>query len=530
MTTTEPTYDDVTAERARVLDQIDDLLNTAQAENRGLTDAERAEHDSLDERAGELEAELGRMSLEAADRARFDRAEARRAFSVPMVNLGRVEGPAASRSLTELFWATNEDVAAGGFDKTGRFMPHFGARASVDQVVVRDATDPQVEVLAPRLSEFRPEHAAAIRSFQRTAAAMSLWGMLVNRDASNASQGFEAARSHRVWADRWQSAMRALDVDTSGEGGTWVPTGIGAELHERVRASGKIAPLFSTIDLPTNPWKWPIEGSDATAYRVAEPTGDTESKPSASTPGTVAATFDAEIFGGRVLISRSLEADSALAIIPYITRKLVQAMVDAEEKAILDGDTDGTHQDSDVGASTTDARTAWDGLRKRAIANASNNGAGALTVALLNTTRGGMGKWGLNPAELVFIVGVSSFFDLLGDSNVVTVDKMGAQASILNGQLASVYGIPIIVSEHVRENLNASGVYDGITTTKTTAMCVNRQEWAMGRRMALEVETDDSIYRETYQRVLVGFMREDFQNIGDASSNDDTSICYNVTP
>ena len=88
-------------------------------------------------------------------------------------------------------------------------------------------------------------------------------------------------------------------------------------------------------------------------------------------PGTGAATFDAEIFGGRVLFSKSLEADSALAILPYVQRKLVQAFVDAEEKAILDGDTDGTHQDSDVGSSTTDARTAWDGLRKRALANSS---------------------------------------------------------------------------------------------------------------------------------------------------------------
>jgi hypothetical protein len=95
-------------------------------------------------------------------------------------------------------------------------------------------------------------------------------------------------------------------------------------LHEKVRAMGKVAPLFTRIDLPTNPWKWPIEGADATAYRVAEPTADTESKMTASTPGTAAATFDAEIFGGRTLFSRSLEADSALAILPYATAKLVR--------------------------------------------------------------------------------------------------------------------------------------------------------------------------------------------------------------
>ena len=109
------------------------------------------------------------------------------------------------------------------------------------------------------------------------------------------------------------------------------------------------------------------------------------------------------------------------------------------------------------------------------------------------------------------------------------MDKLGPNATILNGQVGTLFGAPVIVSEWVRENLNASGVYDGITTTKTYALAVNRGEWAMGQRMALDVEVDDSIYRETYQRVLVGFMREDFQSITDTAANKDTSLGYNIT-
>ena len=61
-------------------------------------------------------------------------------------------------------------------------------------------------------------------------------------------------------------------------------------------------------------------------------------------------------------------------------------------------------------------------------------------------------------------------------------------------------------------------------------MCVNRNEWAIGQRMALDVEVDDSIYRETFQRGAVAFQREDFQNLGDAATNEDTAIAYNTTP
>lgn len=509
-------------ERARQLDIIDDVIRTAKEQGRPFTDDERVRHDeavaAIEGDAG-LDEMIARASVEEDDAERVAAHDVRRArYAVPNVNVkaGASVGGDVTRNLDALLWATNETVTADN-----------GAKVNVEQVVVRNK-DGHGELQAPRLAEFRPADREAIRGFQKTVADMAMFGMLVDRDANTSAKGFEVARSHRLFKDRWNGVMRALDVDTTAEGGNWVPTGIGAELHEKVRAAGKVAALFDRIDIPTNPWKWPIEGGDPTAYRVAEPVGDTETKFTVSTAGTQAATFDAEIFGVRQLISRSLDADSALAILPYVQRKTVQAFVDAEEKAILDGDTDGSHMDSDIGASTTAAVTAWDGLRKRGLAE-TTQAITTTSVANLALLRKAMGKWGVNPADLAFIVGVSSYLVLQSDANLLTVDKMGPNATILSGQVGSLFGVPVIVSEWVRENLNASGVYDGITTTKTYALCVNRREWAMGQRMALDIQTDDSIYRETFQRVMVGFMREDFQSIASASTDDNTSIGYNIT-
>jgi hypothetical protein len=526
---TTPTISDLRDERAALLDQIDDILNTAREASRSvLEDDERTRHDAAVARVAELDEQITRSEIERADSDRFESAEARRA-RYATVSVNTPQEPAhASRSLDELLWATDETVAAGRFGKAAQFQAHSTARNPVEQVAVRSQNDDLV--LAPRIGEFAPQHRQAIRSFQTTVADMALFGMLVDNSARTSAQGFEVARSHKAMKGRWEQICRALDVDTSGEGADWVPTGIGASLHEKVRASGKVAPLFTRIDLPTNPWKWPVEGADAAAYRVAEPTSDTATKVGASTPGTVAPTFDAEIFGARTLWSRSVDADSAIAILPFTTMKLVQAFVDAEEKAILDGDTDGTHQDTDVQAiGATDPRTAWDGLRKKALAQTVATATTA-SAANLGLVRKALGKWGVNPAELAFIVGVSNYHALLSDSNLLTVDKMGPNATILNGQIGSVFGVPVIVSEHVREDLNASGVQDGITSTKTYMLCVNRNEWAIGQRMALDVEVDDSIYRETYQRVAVAFMREDFQSLAGAATNDDTAIAFNVTP
>lgn len=524
-----PTINDLSDERATLLTEIDDILNTAREASRSkLEDDERTRHDAAVARVDELDELIRAATVEAGDADRFESAEARRA-RYATVGVNTAATPAhASRSLDELLWATSEDVAAGSYDKTGTFRQQGNARNRVEQVAVRSANDELIR--APRIDEFAPVHRQAVRGFQNTVADMALFGMMIDPSAKNSAQGFEVARNHKATKGRWQEICRALDVDTSAEGTEWVPTGIGASLHEKVRASGKVAPLFSRIDLPTNPWKWPVEGADATAYRVAEPTSDTATKVTASTPGTAATTFDAEIFGARILWSKSLEADSALAILPFTRAKLVQAFVDGEEKAILDGDADGTHQDADVQAiGATDVRTAWDGLRKKALAQTVVT-ATSTSVANLLLLRKGMGKWGVNPSDLAYIVGVSAMHALLADTTLLTVDKMGPQATILNGMIGSISGVPVIVSEHVREVLNASGVEDGITQTKTYNLCVNRNEWAMGQRSPLDVQVDDSIYRETYQRVAVAFMREDFQSLAGAATNEDTAISFNVTP
>lgn len=515
-----PTISDLRDERAALLTEIDDILGTAKEAKRSvLEDDERTRHDAAAARIDEIDAALEVAEIERADSGRFESAEARRArYATVGVNKA-APSVTATRSLDEALWATNETVRA----------TNGTAHNPVERVIVRSSSD-EAGILAPRLNEYEPGQRDAIRGFQNTVADMALFGMLIDRDANTSAKGFQVARSHSAYKDQWNHVLRAMDVDTSAEGTEWVPTGIGASLHERVRASGKVAPLFQRINLPTNPWKWPIEGADATAYRVAEPTSDTASKVTASTPGTGAATFDAEIIGARTLISRSLDADSAIAVLPYTQRKLIQAFVDGEEKAILDGDTDGTHQDTDVQAiGATDVRTAWDGLRKKALAQTLAT-ATTCTALNLGVVRKAMGKWGANPADLAFIIGVSNLHSLLADTNLLTVDKMGPQAVILNGQIGSVFGVPVIVSEHVREDLNATGVNDGITATKTYMLCVNRNEWALGQRTALDVETDDSIYRESYQRVAVAFMREDFQSLASAATNEDTAMAYNVTP
>lgn len=526
-----PTLEELRAQRGQEFEAMDVLYRTAAEEDppRALTDEETATYDAHAERHTELETAIEARLVEDGAAAHAASHEALRRANVPLL-VGTIEGPVvATRSLDEIYWATVEDVAAGTFGANGQFMANgYGARNAIEPTLVLSRSGQMDE--APLLADFSTDHVRMIRSFQKLVGRMILFGLVTGKLGTQptSEQAFLLARSHPLFADRYGALLRAMDVDTAGEGADWVPTGIGASLHEKVRAAGKVAPLFPRINMPTNPWKWPLEGADATAFRVGEPTGDSETAMAASTPGTGGATFDAEIFGARALTSRSLTADSAIAILSYMENKLAQAFSDAEEKAILAGDSDGTHQDSDITGST-DARTAWDGLRKKGLAEtASDVGNVALTRALWNIGRAAMGKWGLNPASLATIIGVRDYYNLLNDADFRTIDKFGPKAVILNGQLGAVDGVPVVVSEHIREDLNASGVEDGVTTNRSWVAIVNRGEFAIGQREALDIEVDDSVYRETYQRLVIGFQREDFQHIGDAAANDDVAALFNT--
>jgi HK97 family phage major capsid protein len=337
-------------------------------------------------------------------------------------------------------------------------------------------------------------------------------------------------RSLKMWSEFSQEASalrKAMDTATTEEGLEWIPTGFSAELIRKVKLALKVAALHGRIAMPTNPFKLPIDGADAVAYLFSESTSDTASKITASTPGTNNVTFDAVKLACRVLVSTELEEDSVVAILPLLRDKIVQALAEAQENATINGDTDATHQDSDVTVAS-DVRKAWDGYRKLALSSAEVDLA-TFNIANLRAIRAAMGKYGVNPNNLAWIAGISVFNKMLSLDEVLTVDKYGANATILSGELAKLDGIPVIVSEFIREDLNASGVYDGTTTTQTVLPLVYRPAFIYGDRRTITLRVSQELYMETDQDVAIATQRLDFQPVQDATSEPIVGLGYNIT-
>ena len=320
-------------------------------------------------------------------------------------------------------------------------------------------------------------------------------------------------RELQYYGDTFIPALQAAtDTQTAGEGLEFVPRLLSNDLIERINLDLNVLNLFNMVPMPSNPFDIPGRGVNRVRQgKAVEQTADTgQTKFAVSTPGTRKVTLTAAKFAGEMLTSKELEEDALIAILPFMREELVDYLAADLEDTAINGQILGTQDTDSAGA--TDPRRNWDGLRARTIAGGKTDGGNAaLTVAMLRTNRKNMGKYGVKPNDLAHILSINNYIQLLSDTNVITMDKYGNMATILDGELGKVDGSPIIVSEYQRLNLNATGVFDNVTTNRSLALTVNRRGFIRRERRGISLQLLKEVYAESDQDAIIGTLRQAFE-------------------
>ena len=323
-------------------------------------------------------------------------------------------------------------------------------------------------------------------------------------------------------------------------GDEWVPTLMAAQLWREIRLNAAVLGLVQQYDMPSQPHDLPVESTDPIFYKVGETTNEIQLILDAATApfkdsllGTGKVTFTAAKFGGISYWSEEMEEDSIIRFEPQIRDQYGIKMAHMIDEVLISGDeTTGSTQISFNGASITSASRflGLDGLRHSPLVTttADSFDAGALTFSDFISARsklGTAGKYGVNPSNLVYISDPGVFFQAMLLDEVVTVDKMGGAATILNGQLGSIGGIPLVVSEDFSLT-DTSGYIDGATpanNAKGSFLCVNKLGWRIGWRRRPRIRVVGLPGADA--RYIVSSTRFDIQpfKIGMAS------LGYNVT-
>jgi len=255
--------------------------------------------------------------------------------------------------------------------------------------------------------------------------------------------------------DEWQTNFKAaMDSTTAGTGDELVDTQEARALWDDVNLETAVAPLFNTIQMPSNPFQIPLQLGDVNWYPGTE---NVATKSTALT--TARQTLTAYELVAEVPWSYDLDEDAVIAMMEELRRGLLRNAREVIDDVLLNGDTNTTDNINADGAtiSTTDAgKGQWllgfDGIIKLPLVDNTSqavNHAGAVSDDMFNEIRSKLGKYGVRPSELVYICDVNTYIRSLSVGNFRTLDKFGPQATLLTGQLGAVEGIPVIVSEQM---------------------------------------------------------------------------------
>ena len=376
-----------------------------------------------------------------------------------------------------------------------------------------------------------------IRAAQDMNDAVYVWWLA--RNASNAPP--IRIEECPLWAD-YQMAMRdmagalvgkALDeTDTAN----FVPTGFSSALIERYELDRNVVKYLRTYQVPRSPFKYPSLSTRGTMYKIAENTLDPESATAVTTSDLTdqGVTFTLVRMGVRTSASYDLDEDSIVPLMQVMRDELGRWWAYGEEDAIINGDTTAAHVDSDI-TSATDVRKALYGFRPLAWRNSYYTDINAHTAESYSGMIGSMGVYGVRTKDLVWMIPptVRAKLLVLKDSNnnpVMLGNWNRGSTQIQNlDNVPSIFGVPVVVAECFRQNLNAIGLYDGTTLTKTGVLLVNVEAFRYAYN-ALPPLIESWRWIRTLQNEIVISTRRDLQPIQvPVSSNKCVWLGVNIT-
>ncbi len=308
-----------------------------------------------------------------------------------------------------------------------------------------------------------------------------------------------------------KNAVNKIFSDNAGVGGEWIPDEFRTELYQTFQVPRGLRALLPSVQMERETLLIPKLSRGGRPYIKGVATDDL-AKYQASTIETAQKTVRAKGLATLMNIDDAAGEDSAFAIIPALSRQIAQDLEDAFEDCMINGDTAATHQDdianwnirerwgaSSLG-SAADHRRLFLGMRAAAFDKGSTVDASTFTFAKFMSVVSQLGE--LAVGNKVCVVSpealVANFLQL---DQVQTLEKFGPQATILTGQLASLAGIPIVMSRFMSADMDTAGLYDNVTKTKTGFLVFNTDSWYQYVRRQITIESDKDITSGAIQMV-----------------------------
>jgi HK97 family phage prohead protease/HK97 family phage major capsid protein len=260
-------------------------------------------------------------------------------------------------------------------------------------------------------------------------------------------------------------------------------------MESEIRRRLVIAPLVRQIAMQTNVMTIPVNPEAGLATWMANSSFGTTASPGAAQVHQLKEiTLNAYKVATMEYLAYEEEEDALLVLLPIIRDAMIRRVARAVDKAFALGA--GSGADPVKGMSLYDATSV-----------VTPTSTGAATIANLRALRKDLGYWGLDPAELVYVVSTEIYYDLLEDTSFQTMNQVGVQATLLTGQVGSLGNTPVLVSDAFPTKTGGTAS----ATTNIGAFCIAPANFIAGNQRGLRFDTQDLV--ETQRKVLVASLR-----------------------
>lgn len=284
-------------------------------------------------------------------------------------------------------------------------------------------------------------------------------------------------------------------------------TTVGTQIEQDIWNQLILAPLFREINMTSAQMTFPImpdagyaEITSATTASGTQPNGNVDPRGAGYGAPYQGITLTEKTLStikmmAKGYLGNETEEDAIIPILPLIRDSMIRMHARGVENLFLAGNTtQGVYTSGAANGLLKFASTAG-----RTVTTAS---AGTkLTSAALFGMRKVMGKYGLDPRNIVYIVSQDAYYQLIEDPEFADADLVGSQANKLTGEVGRLYGSQVIMCDEFAPS--AAGNY--------FALALNKSNFVVPRLRGVRIESQYLV--EEQRTVLVTSQRLGFDEI-----------------
>lgn len=286
-----------------------------------------------------------------------------------------------------------------------------------------------------------------------------------------------------------KASMSYPNSTTIADTDNLLATQVSTAIEEEVKLEYRLAQIFREITMNAKSMVMPLQSDTGlavfntggeSALGVGDTTGLALRGGSAGDYAAKQKILQAFRLISTTFMDNHVDEEVLVNLMPMLTQGVARAHARAVDNMIINGE--GSDITGLLGFATAADKTV--DIDQSALAATSVS---SLTAEALLTARKKMGKYGLNPADVTYVVSQKRYYDLIADPAFADITDVGSDiATKVVGAIGAVYGSPVIISDNFGSESSGEAV----------AIAVATSNYVIPRLRGVTVEQDYEVARQ----------------------------------